>query len=83
MNGMVLVVTVIVLLLSVPVNGPALSFLGGWITGHVVLWILGPNAPAVLAVFSSKLTIELLPMVFGMLACIGSFFRTISTSTKN
>ena len=80
MEGLGLIVAIIVLLLSVPVIGPALSFLGGWITGHVVLWILGPNAPAVLAVFSPKLTIELLPMVFGMLACIGSFFRTVSTS---
>lgn len=69
-------VAVVALLLSLPVIGPALSFLGGWITGHVILWILGPNAPAVLEVFSPKLTIELAPMVFGVLACIGSFFSS-------
>ncbi len=69
-------IAVVALLLSLPVISPILGFLGGWITGHVILWILGPNAPAVLAVFSPKLTIELVPMVFGVLACIGSFFSS-------
>lgn len=77
------VIAIIFLLLSLPVIGPAISFFGGWITGHVVLWILGPNAPAVLAVFSPKLTVELVPMVFGVLACIGSFFKSSQVNNQN
>ena len=77
------VIAIVFLLLSLPVIGPALSFFGGWIAGHIVLWILGPNAPTVLAVFSPKLTIELTPMVFGVLACIGSFFSSSQINNQN
>lgn len=75
-------VAVVVLLLSLPVIGPALSFLGGWITGLVVLKILGSNAPVVFEVFSPKLTVELVPMVFGVLACIGSFFKSSQVNNQ-
>lgn len=77
------IVAIVVLLLSLPVIGPALGFLGGWITGLVVLKILGPNAPAVFEVFSPKLTVELVPMVFGVLACIGRFFASSQINNQN
>ena len=82
MEGSGLIVAIIALLFSFPIIGPALSFLGGWISGHVILWILGPNAPAVLAVFSPKITVELFPMVFGVLACIGRHFKSYTSTSS-
>lgn len=73
------IVTIFSLLLSLPLIGSIINFFLGWLTGLVVLWILGPNAPAVLAVFSSKLTVELVPMVFGVIACIADFFKSSTT----
>ena len=75
-------IAIVALLLSLPVISPILGFLGGWITGHVILWILGSNAPAVFEVFSPKLTVELVPMVFGVLACIGSFFKSSQVNNQ-
>lgn len=81
-EGFSLIVAIIALIFSLPIIGPALSFLGGWISAHIILWILGPNAPAVLAVFSPKITVELFPLVFGVLACIGRHFRSYTSTSS-
>ena len=83
MEAFGLIIAIIALVFSLPIIGPALAFLGGWISAHVILWILGPNALAVLAVFSPKITVELFPMVFGVLACIGRYFTSSYTSTSS
>lgn len=76
------IVTIFSLLLSLPFIGSMINFFLGWLTGLIVLWILGPHAPDVFEVFSPKLTVELVPMVFGVIACIGDFFKSNTTVSK-
>ena len=78
------VAAILAILFAIPllyVLIPMLAFFGGWVSGHIVLWILGPNLPTLLAALKlTSLTAETVPLLFGVLAVIGGFFSTNVTN---
>jgi hypothetical protein len=72
-----LVGTILVLIIA-----PALYYLGGWITGHLLSWIIGDTVVYGLNYLfdTTRFTIDMLPTVCGTLGVIGSFFKSTSTT---
>ena len=61
--------------------GPALCYLGGWITGHILGWLIGDTVVNGLNYLfnTTRFTVDMLPTICGTLGVIGSFFKSTST----
>lgn len=55
---------------------PAVSYYGGWVIGHICGWLWGGVLiNGVNALFKTSFSAEALPMIFGTLSMIASFFK--------
>lgn len=75
----------IVLLMVVLIIFPALYYFGGWITGHILSWLIGDTVVNGMNYLfnTDRFTVDMLPTICGTLGVIGSFFKsTITTSSK-
>ena len=72
-----LVGTILVLIIA-----PALYYLGGWITGSLLSWIIGDTVVYGLNYLfdTTRFTVDMLPTVCGTLGVIGSFFKSSHTT---
>ena len=74
-----LIGAVVVLILA-----PALYYLGGWITGHLLSWIIGDTVIYGLNYLfnTNRFTVDMLPTICGTLGVIGSFFKSTHTTSS-
>ena len=59
---------------------PFLSFLGGWIVGNIITITIGGSIVNGLALLNLNVPLERLPIFFGTIAVIASFFKTYITN---
>ena len=64
---------------------PALYYFFGWITGHLLNWLIGDKiVNGMNYVFeTTRFTREMLPVTCGTLGVIGSFFKSYNYHSKN
>ena len=64
---------------------PAICYLGGWITGHLLIWIIGDTVVNGMNYLfnTTRFTVDMLPTICGTLGVIGSFFQSTSTTNSN
>ena len=64
---------------------PALYYFGGWITGHLLSWIIGDTVIYGLNYLfnTNRFTVDMLPTICGTLGVIGSFFKSTNTTSSN
>lgn len=65
--------------------GPAMNYLFGWITGHLLSWVCGDTVVNGLNYLfnTTRFTVDNLPMICGTLGIIGSFFKNMSATSSN
>ena len=75
-----LVGAIVVLILA-----PALCYFGGWITGHLLSWIIGDTVIYGLNYLfnTNRFTVDMLPTICGTLGVIGSFFKSTHTTSSS
>lgn len=63
---------------------PVLYYFCGWITGHILSWLIGDIIVNGLNYLfnTTRFTVDALPMVCGTLGVIGSFFKSTTSSSK-
>lgn len=55
---------------------PAVGYFGGWVIGHICSWMWGDILiDGINALFKTGFSAEALPMIFGTLSMIASFFN--------
>ena len=73
-QGGVLMVTLIALALYLIY--PAVAYFSGWVLGHINGWLWGNTLiSGINALFKTSLSADSLPMIFGTLSMIASFFQ--------
>lgn len=77
--GAVLVLIVAVILC------PVLYYFGGWITGHILSWLIGDTVVNGMNYLfnTDRFTVDMLPTICGTLGVIGSFFKSTHTTSSN
>jgi hypothetical protein len=75
----------LIVALVVLIFAPALYYFGGWITGHLLSWIIGDTVIYGLNYLfnTNRFTIDMLPTICGTLGVIGSFFKSTTTTNSN
>jgi hypothetical protein len=75
---------VIALILMI-ILGPVLYYFSGWITGHILRWLIGSTVVNGLNYLfnTTRFTADMLPTICGTLGVIGSFFKNTSTTSSN
>jgi hypothetical protein len=75
----------LIVALVVLIFAPALYYFGGWITGHLLSWIIGDTVIYGLNYLfnTNRFTIDMLPTICGTLGVIGSFFKSTTTTSSN
>lgn len=78
------IITMIIAILII-ICAPALYYFGGWITGHLLSWIIGDTVIYGLNYLfnTNRFTIDMLPTICGTLGVIGSFFKNTTTTSSN
>lgn len=74
----------VAILIGLLVFWPALAYFSGWITGHILKWLIGDTVVnGMNYIFNTtRFTTDMLPVTCGTLGVIGSFFKSSSTTTK-
>lgn len=74
----------VVLLIFVILICPVLYYFCGWVTGHILSWIIGDTVVNGLNYLfnTTRFTVDMLPTICGTLGIIGSFFKGTTTSSK-
>jgi hypothetical protein len=64
---------------------PMLYYVGGWITGHILKWLIGNTVVnGMNYIFNTtRFTTDMLPVACGTLGVIGSFFKSTNTTASN
>ena len=64
--------------------GPLLSYFGGWVTGVILKWFMGNTIVDGLNYLfnTTRFSADMLPRICGTLGVIGSFFKTVHTSSS-
>lgn len=64
---------------------PALYYFFGWITGHLLNWLIGDKiVNGMNYVFeTTRFTREMLPVTCGTIGVIGSFFKSYNYNSKH
>jgi hypothetical protein len=77
--------TLIVVYVLALIAGPILSYLGGYITGLILQWFIGDSVVYGMNYLfnTTRFTTDMLPIMCGTLGVIGSFFKSVSTSSSN
>ena len=77
--------TAVLILIGVIILGPVLFYFGGWITGHILKWLIGDTVVNGMNYLfnTTRFTVDMLPVACGTLGVIGSFFKSsVSTSRE-
>lgn len=61
---------------------PFVWFFGGWISGWLIKITIGQSIISGLALMGLNLSLDKLPLFFGTIAVIASFFKTTQTDFK-
>ena len=78
------IVGVIAFLIVVIIIQPALLFWLGYFSGWLAKLIIGTKlVTAINMIFGTAFTADMLPMIGGALAWIGSFFKSVRTASNN
>ena len=77
--------TALLALIAMVIIGPILYYFGGWITGHILKWLIGDTViNGMNYVFNTtRFTTNMLPTICGTLGVVGSFFRGRSSSNSS
>ena len=75
MSGCIMYLVILVVAVFV---GPILSFFGGYITGSILAWAVGDMLIGGLNLLfdTTRFSTDMIPIVCGALAVIGSFFKS-------
>ena len=79
-------ITAVLIVIVGMILGPVFYYFGGWITGHILSWLIGDTIVNGMNYLfnTTRFTIDMLPIVCGTLGVIGSFFKSsVSTSSNN
>jgi hypothetical protein len=78
-------ITWLLLAIGLIILGPALYYFGGWITGHILAWLIGDTVINGMNYLfnTTRFTADMLPVICGTLGVIGSFFKPTSASRKD
>ena len=78
------IIGLIVFLVVVIIIEPALLFWLGYFSGWLAKLIIGTKlVTAINMIFGTAFTADMLPMIGGALAWIGSFFKSVRTASNN
>ena len=70
------VLMVMLIALALYLIYPAVGYFGGWVIGHICSWLWGDILiDGINALFKTGFSAEALPMIFGTLSMIASFFN--------
>ena len=74
----------VIVIVMVLILGPVLYYFGGWITGHILKWFIGDTVVSGMNYLfnTTRFTADMLPTVCGTLGVIGSFFKSVSSSSS-
>lgn len=77
-------ITAVLIVIVGMILGPVLYYFGGWITGHILSWLIGDTIVNGMNYLfnTTRFTTDMLPITCGTLGVIGSFFKS-STSTRS
>lgn len=77
------IIGMIALLIGLVVILPFISFAEGWIVGHLIKWVFGATFVSGLAMLGINISPESIPIFCGVLAVIGSFFKSTTIKKKD
>ena len=78
------IVGVIAFLIVVIIIQPALLFWLGYFSGWLAKLIIGTKlVTAINMIFGTDFTADMIPMIGGALAWLGSFFKSVRTASNN
>ena len=74
----------VIVIVLVLILGPVLYYFGGWITGHILKWFIGDTVASGMNYLfnTTRFTADMLPTICGTLGVIGSFFKSVSSSSS-
>lgn len=72
----------IVLVIGVIFLAPLLNFAAGWLVGYFIKFMIGTSIISGLAIVGINLPLEKIPLFFGTLAVIASFFHSPTINKK-
>ena len=75
------VIAAVILIIAFFIS-PFLHFLGGWIAGWLIKVTIGGFIINGLAIVGLQIPIESLPLFFGTLAVVASFFKTYNANVS-
>ena len=77
-------ITVIVMIIVSVLIYPILSFFGGWVTGLILEWVVGGMVTNGLNLLfnTTRFSADMLPIICGALAIVGSFFKSSLSASK-
>lgn len=61
---------------------PLICFVSGLITGYFIKWTFAGAIISGLSLIGLNITPDQLPLLFGTIALIGGFFKSVTTNTK-
>ena len=78
-------VMIIIVAVAVYLVSPILCFFGGWIAGAILEWAVGGLLASGLNLLfnTTRFSTDMLPMLCGALAVIGSFFKSSLTTKRD
>ena len=71
-------ITTLLVLIVMIIVCPVLYYFGGWITGHILSWLIGDIVVDGMNYLfnTTRFTVDMLPTICGTLGVIGSFFKS-------
>ena len=75
----------IILAIVIAFISPILSFFLGYVSGQIIEWVIGGQVMDGMNLLfnTTRFTPNMLPMICGALAVIGSFFKSSNIKTKD
>ena len=76
--------TWIITLVLLVILGPVLNYFFGWLTGVILQWLIGDTVVNGMNYLfnTTRFTTDMLPTICGTLGVIGSFFKSVSSSSS-
>ena len=77
------IIGALAMLVGIVIIAPFINFAEGWIVGHLIKWIFGATFVSGLAMLGIHTSPpESIPVFCGVLAVIGSFFKSTTINRK-
>ena len=76
--------TVIIVVILMAIIMPVIHYLSGYITGLILQWLIGETVVNGMNYLfnTTRFTVDMLPRICGTLGVIGSFFKSVTTSSS-